>query len=538
MHRQLNKLPKYFSCFLLKKVFPILLGALFLFPSYATANDAFVTASIGEPSVLIPFLATDSASASLTKIIFNGLLKYDPDLKLKGDLAESYEVLDGGLRLVFHLRKDVKWHDGKPFTSADVEFTFKKLTDPEVPTPYGGDFERVEKLNVIDDHTVEVIYKEAFSPGLASWTMGIVPKHLLEKEDLMKTEFARNPVGTGPYRLKKWKTAQVVELTANPDYYEGKPGIDKFFYRIIPDQAVTFFELQTEALDEIGLTPLQYAKQTDTTFFKEKYQKYRYPGFVYNYLAYNMNNSLFADRRIRNAIGLAIKKQEIIDVVLMGVGSICTGPFLPTSWAYNHDVKSEYSPEKAKQLLADAGWRDTDGDGFLDKDGKRFSFTVLTNQGNDQRKQTCEVIQKNLSDIGIDMKIQIVEWSTFIKEFVDKKKFDALLLGWNTTPEPDIFDIFHSSKIGNGQFNFIEYKNPEVDRLLEEARRLFDESERKKIYHKVHEIIHDEEPYTFLFFTDALPILHKRFKGVSQTALGIHYDFIRWSVPDKETLYA
>ncbi len=538
MPRLLNKLFIAIKSFLLKKALPVVCGALFLLVSHASAKDAFVTASLGEPSNLIPFFATDSASAHLTKLIYNGLVKYDANLKLIGDLAESFTVSPDGLRIVFYLRKNVEWQDGRPFTSQDVLFTFQKLTDPNVPTPFGGDFERVASLKTPDLYTVEVTYKEPFSPGLASWTMGIVPKHLLEKEDLLKTAFIRRPVGTGPYKLKKWKPGDIVELVANERYHEGRPNIDRYFIRIIPDQAITFFELQTEAIDEAGLTPLQYTKQTDTSFFKKKYEKYRYPSFGYNFLAYNLRNEMFSDKRVRNAIGLAIKKEEIIDVVLMGVGRVSTGPFLPTSWAYNPAVQNAYDPAKAKTLLAEAGWADTNTDGILDKEGRKLAFTVLTNQGNDQRKLTCEIIQKNLRDIGIEMKIQIVEWSTFIKEFVDKKKFDAILLGWNLTPEPDIFDIFHSSRTGQGQYNFIEYRNAEVDSLLESARALFDEEERKKIYHKVHEIIHEEEPYTFLFFTDAMPILHRRFKGVSLTAQGIRYDFIRWTVPDQETLYA
>jgi len=501
-------------------------------------GDTFVTASIAEPTNLIPFLASDSASRDISQLIFNGLLKYDKDLHLIGDLASSWEVKESGLKIIFHLKADVRWQDGKSFTARDVRFTFEKLTDRDTPTPYGGDFEKVKSLNIIDEHTIEVDYKEPFSPGLASWTMGVVPEHILKTESLLTTRFSRNPVGTGPYVLKKWKSGETIELVANKDYFEGVPLIPRYVYRIIPDQATIFLELQTENLDESGLTPLQFTKQTRSRFFETHYQKYRTPGFGYTYLAFNLENPLFSNKRVREAIELAIHKKEIIDVTLLGLGRVSTGPFLPDSWAYNHDVKlSDFNPGLAEKILKEAGWVRSGRDGILEKGGRKFSFTILTNQGNDQRKMACEIIQKELKTIGIDMRIQIVEWSAFLKEFIDKKRFDAVLLAWQLSPDPDIYDIFHSSKTAPGQFNFISYRNPEVDRLLEEGRRLFDEKDRARVYHRVHEILNEDKPYIFLYTSDGLEVVHKRFKGIEPAPAGIGYNFIHWYVPEDEIRY-
>ena len=501
-------------------------------------GDAFVLSAIAEPSNLVPFLASDSASHEITALIFNGLVKYDENLKLVGDLADHWEVLDGGLRIVFHLRKNVRWQDGTPFTAEDVKFTYQKLADPETPTPYVGDFEKVKSVNVLDPLTVEVLYKESFSPGLASWVMGIVPKHLLEKENLRTTSFIRHPVGTGPYFLKKWITGQLLELDANPAYFEHKPYVARYVYRVIPDQTTGFLELSTGNVDMAMLTPLQYEKETDTPYFRNNYQKFRYPSFGYAYLGYNLNHPLFKDKRVRKAIGLAINKKEIIDATLLGLGRVSTGPFLPGTWAYDQTVpEAGFDPAAARALLKEAGFADTDGDGFLDRGGKKFSFTVLTNQGNDQRKMACEIIQKRLRDVGIEMKIQTVEWGTFLKEFIDKKNFDAVLLAWQMSRDPDVYDIFHSSKMQPGGFNFVSYKNPEVDRLLEEGRREFDESKRAAAYHRIHQILADEEPYTFLYVPEALPVVHKRFRGVAQAPIGIGYNFIDWWVPKGEQKY-
>jgi peptide/nickel transport system substrate-binding protein len=501
-------------------------------------GDAFITASIGEPVNLIPLFASDSASAEISRLIFNGLVKYDKDLKLVGDLASSWEVLEGGLRIVFRLKKDVRWQDGAPLTAQDVQFTFQKLTDPQIPSPYAGDFEKVSSFKILDSHTIEVLYKEPFSPGLASWSMGILPKHLLSGENLLVSDFSRKPVGTGPYLLRQWKAGESLRLTANELYFEGRPHIDRVIYRVIPDQSTIFLELLTENLDSLGLTPLQHQKQTGSRFFKERYRKFRYPSPSYTYLGYNLKNPLFADKKVRQAIGMAINKKEIIDVTLFGLGRVATGPFLPTSWAYNPQVReSVFDPARAKILLEEAGWRDSDGDGWLDKDGKKFSFTILTNHGHDQRKMACEMIGHYLKNIGIEVKIQVVEWATFLKEFVDKRKFEAVLLAWQLSPEPDIFDLFHSSRTHPGEFNFVSYANPQVDRLLEEGRRVFGEKERAAVYHQAHEILSAEEVYTFLYVPDALPIVHRRFQGVELSPAGLGHNFIRWFVRPQEQKY-
>lgn len=501
----------------------------------AHASDSFVTSSIAEPSNLLPLFASDSASAEISRLVFNGLVKYDKNLKLIGDLADRWEISADGLKIIFYLKQNVRWQDGKLFTAEDVLFTFGKMTDPSVPTPYGADFEKVSSVKATDAYTVEVIYKEPFSPGLASWGMGVLPKHLLEKENLLTTSFARHPVGTGPYRLTLWKAGERLELEANADYFEGRPGLSRYVYRVIPDTSTNFLELQTEGLDLSALTPLQFSRQTDGAFFKKYYHKFRYPSPSYTYIGYNLTNPLFSDRRVRKALGLAIQKKEIVSATLMGLGSVATGPFLPGSWAYDRSVTpTPFDPKQSKELLAQAGWRDSNGDGILDKEGRPFSFTLLTNQGNTERQMACEIIQKNLKDVGIQVKIQVVEWGTFLKEFIDKKRFDAVLLAWQLSRDPDIYDIFHSARIDGG-FNFISYKNAEVDRLLEEGRRVFSEAERAEIYHKLHRILSEEEPYTFLYVPEALVAVHGRFQGVEMAPAGLGHNFIRWSVdPGKE----
>jgi len=504
----------------------------------AQAGDTLVVGSIGDARTLIPILASDSSSQDICGLVFNGLVKYAPDLTLVGDLAQGWDVEEDGLVIVFHLRRNVRWHDGAPFTAQDVKFTYERLVDPHIPTPYGGDFERVQSLEVLDPYTVRVRYKEPFAPALASWGMWMMPKHLLESADWHTTPFARQPIGTGPYRFKRWKTGELIELVANPDYFEHRPHLDRYVYRIIPDQATMFLELSTQQVDLAGLTPLQYRRQTDTPFFQHRYRKFRYPAFGYTYLGYNLQDPRFANRRVRQAFNDAINKEEIIEAVLMGLGRVSTGPFPPESWAYHEAVKpAAYDPVNAKALLAGAGWIDRDGDGWLDRDGKPFAFVLLTNQGNDQRQKAAEIIQRRLKEIGIRVEIRVVEWSAFLSQFIDTRNFEAILLGWGLSRDPDLFDIFHSSKTKPGEFNFVGYQNEDVDRLLLEGRRTFDQARRRGIYRRIHELIYEDQPYTFLYVPDALPIVHARVRNVIATPIGIGYNLIDWYVPSVEQRY-
>ena len=266
-------------------------------PSY---GDAIVVSSISDARTLVPILASDSASADICGMLFNGLTKYDKDVHIIGDLAESWDILEDGLVIVFHLRKNVKWHDGVPFTARDVLFTYNKLIDPKVKTPYSGDFERVRSLEIVDDYTLRVLYKEPFAPALSSWGMWIMPEHILKNEDLNKSTFGRHPVGTGPYIFKSWKTGEKIELVSNRDYFEIRPCIDRYIYRIIPDDATIFLELQTQGVDLSTLSPLQYTRQTNNTFFREHYNKFRYPSFGYSYMAYNLSDPKFQDAKVRS----------------------------------------------------------------------------------------------------------------------------------------------------------------------------------------------------------------------------------------------
>jgi len=501
-------------------------------------GDAIVEGTIGEASTLIPILASDSSSHAVAGQIYNGLVKYDKNLTIVGDLAESFDISKDGLTITFHLRQGVKWHDGAPFTSRDVLYTYRVIIDPKTPTAYAEDFKQVKSITALDDHTVRVSYGSPFAPALASWGSAILPAHLLEGQDITKSPLSRHPVGTGPYRFKEWVEGQKIVLDANPAYFEGRPYIDRYIYRIIPDTSTMYMEMKAGAIDLMSLTPVQYARQTTSRQFTSRFNKFRYPSPGYLYMGYNLRHPLFGDKRVRQAITAAINKDELIQGVLFGMGQRAYGPIVPGRWAYNPHVKDiVYDPRHAAELLAQAGWREKNADGILVKDGKPFQFTILTNQGNQQRLMSAQIIQQRLKYVGIDVKIRIVEWATFLKEYIDKGKFEVVMLAWNTSQDPDMYDVWHSSKTKQGELNFIGYKNAEVDRLLVEGRGTFDIEKRKKAYFRIQEILAEEQPYTFLYVPDALPVVSARIRGVEVAPAGIGYNQIKWYVPKNEQVY-
>ncbi len=505
-------------------------------PAY---GDAIVIGTIGDISGLIPNITSDSASHEVGSLIYNGLVRYDKNLELEGELAESWEIKEGGQKIIFHLRKGVSWHDGEPFTSDDVLFTYKLMIDPSTPTAYAEDFLQVKSASAPDLYTFVVEYEEPFAPALSSWGLSILPKHKLEKEkDIVKSEQNAHPVGTGPYRFVEWKPGEKIVLDVNPGYYEGSPYIKKVIYRIIPDQATMFLELKAGGVDFMGLTPPQYTRQTETPEFKKNYNKYRYLSFGYTYLGYNLKNPLFRDRQVRQALSYAINRKDIIKGVLFGLGVESVGPYKPGTWMHNPGVKKyEYNPELAKKLLADSGWIDRDGDGILDREGKKLSFTIMTNHGNEARRKTAVIIQRFFKNVGVEVTIREIEWAAFINEFIDKRKFEAVILGWSIGQDPDQYEIWHSGKTGEKELNFISYENSEVDELLERGRRTFDREERKKFYWRFQEILAEEQPYNFLYVAEALPAIHARFRNIEPAPAGIRYNFIKWYVPENEFKY-
>ena len=513
------------------------------FPSYArqdsVSRDACVVAAIGDARMLIPIFADDTSSSSICSFIYNGLTKVDKDLNIIGDLAESWDVSEDGKVITFYLRKNVRWHDGENFTAEDVRFTFETILDPPSGCPYISSFQDIEDISVVDSYTVRFNYAKPYAPALLKLGMGIMPEHIFAGiPDIRRSPYARAPIGTGPYRFVEWKTGQHIILEANQDYFRYVPGIKRYVYRIIPDQSVEFLELIAGGVDLMQLNPYQFRYRSGTPEFDAKIKKYKYVAPSYTYIGFNLKDPLFEDKRVRRALCYAINKDEIIEAALLGLGEHCTGPFWKNSPYYNNEVDPyKYDKLKAGKLLKEAGWEDTDQDGVLEKDGIEFVINIVTNQGNQVREDTATIVQRQWSEVGVRVNIRVVAWAAFLDQFVNRKDFQAVILGWALSIDPDCYSIWHSDSMALGGLNTVSYSNKKVDALIESGRREFDPGRRKSIYHEIHRIIAADAPYAFLFSAYATPAVNKRFQGIELAPAGILYNFIDWYVPKDEVKY-
>jgi len=493
-------------------------------------SDTVTIAVSAEPKRLNPLFLTDMISYSISGLIFRGLTKFDKDMNIVPDLAESWRILPGGREIRFRLKKGILWHDGVELTADDVVFTFRSATSPWTATHHSGHFGPVKEVRATDTYSVSVLYSEPYGSALDSWTFGIIPKHIFLNRDVRDISFDRAPVGTGPYRLKQWVSGEKLWLESFDRFYGGRPGIKNVFIRVIPDASTQLLELKAGGVDVMELTPSQYALETQSGTLATHFLEHRARSFRLGFLGFNMLDERFQDVRVRRAISHAIDKKAIIDVVLMGLGSKSTGPYPPEAWYASALARDfEYNPTKAEELLQDAGWK-KGTDGIYRKGDHAMSFTILTNYENRDNIKTAQIIQSNLKAVGIRTDVRTLEWQTFRHEVVAKHQFEAIVLSRAYLWDPDIYDLWHSSMTKEGQWNIMSYRNPALDALLEKGRRTVDGAERGEVYAKVHELLAEDQPCVFLYNADLIFVTHWRIKGIVPSPAGMLHDLAEWRI--------
>ena len=491
--------------------------------SEATAGDTLVVLEQQKLAPIHPILTATTLSVNLADIIFDGLIKLDDGFEPKPHLAESWERSADGLTWTFHLRKGVRFHDGSKLTAEDVAFTFQKARDLPVGSAFNF-LKEVERIRVIGSHTLEIVLKRPMASFLPMLELGILPKH---------KPFNLSPVGTGPYKLKSWSEMGVL-LEANEDYFLGRPNIDRIRVVVDPNPK-TFWANVVRGESDLFFDPM--SAHDEILRFIPGFKTHSVENLYYYSLSFNMNDKLFKDPRVRQALNYAVNKEEIIAKVLKGQGQVVAGTIHPSSWAYNPKIRPyPYDSHKALTLLRKAGWEDHDGDHFLDKEGERFEFTVHLNSGDDLKQKALLLIQQYLSDIGIKMRITRFEAADI--DFLFKKQFQAHFPEILARNDPDFsYRFWHSSQIERG-FNVSSYRNEQVDRFLEEGRTEFDREKRKTNYFKYQEEIYKDPPGIFLFWTNRLVGVNGRFKGVKISSVGPFANIREWYVPKAEQRYA
>jgi ABC-type transport system substrate-binding protein len=447
-----------------------------------------------------------------TERILREFLKTSGDEKAAVAISDRRDFLaEPALR--FQLRDDVRWQDGAPFTSRDCAFTYDCIMSEEVASPRKADYDLIQKVEAPGPHEFIVTYRIPYSPALLSWTIPLLPAHILEDkpQEWWAKTFNRNPVGTGPFKFDSWKTNEYVRLVRNPVYWGGGPWLDAFIFRVIPDPAVLRLAFETRQLDiyELYLSPWALS-----TFRNDpRFTVLTVPKLSYSYIGWNLRKEMFQDVRVRRAFAHAVNVPEIVEHVLYGTGVQSTGIFIPEFWFADPDIEPiPYDPQRSRELLDEAGWKVGPG-GIRVKDGRRLAFKLITNQGNEIRKDIATLVQDDLRQVGADVSIEIYEWAVFIERFIKKLEFEANVLGWVTPPNYDEFQLWHSSQIGIDQMNHPGYQSPEADRLIVELRQEYDRTKIKALASKLQRLIYKDQPVLFVnSFQDPYPIWKDSFR--------------------------
>lgn len=470
-------------------------------------GGTFSMAIIADP-LLNPLISSGVQSVMVNKVIFDGLVRPEPGtLAPKPALATSWESTPDAKQWSFKLRQGVKWHDGKPFTADDVKFTYDaRLTQKGLAAA----FRELESVDKLDDFTVRFNLKAPLGNFLEqmSYLQFIVPKHVLEgKDQTTFTEFSKKaPIGTGSFKIQEFVTGNYVSLTANPDYWDGAPYLERCVFKVLPDVNTQVAQLKTREMTFATIEPVNVASVKGDPNLKLDPIDY----VNHYYIAFQVKRPIFADPKVRLGLSHAIDRQAILDKVVLGYGTVATGT-VPTAlkWAYNDKLKPiPFDKKKALDLLAQAGWTPGTG-GTLQKGGEPLKFTLSVDKGNPAREQTATIVQQYFKDIGCDVTLETMEWGAFAQKRWLGKDYDAIHMWWITPPDPDQFDFYGC----DGPSNHPNFCNKAMTDVLLEARGTIDREKRRQLYFKYQELEMEDPPVSALYYPQEIRVYDARLQN-------------------------
>jgi peptide/nickel transport system substrate-binding protein len=524
------------------------------------AGGTVIVALYQEPQALNPFLVNQGAATRVMKTIQEGLLGIAPDGNYYPLLAEEVPTLENGgisadgLQITYHLRSGIKWSDGEPLRAQDVVFTWEAIMNPDNQIITRSGYDKIESVTAPDDTTVVVRFTTFYGPFLTLFGY-VLPEHVLAAQpDMNNAGFNTHPVGTGPFMVQEWSPGDFISLVPNPYYREeGKPYLDQLIFKVVPSRETGVAMLQTGEVDVMWDLVEDQIPQIEGN---DQLNLWTSPSINIERLILNLSqpgepgdpdapHPALGDLRVRQAINAAIDKQQIVDALLHGQARLIDSP-IPIGWAASDDVPaSTYDPQAAQDLLEEAGWVDTDGDGIRDKDGQPLSLTVMSTSGNALRERIEQVLQAQLKAVGIDLQINNVASGVLFGTWADKApraqgNFDILLYstGPNIDPDPHLYSYFHSSQIpteenGGQGANYSRYSNPEVDAALEAARVSPDLEARRAEYQKMAGLISEDLPHIMLYARMNINVFASRVAGYSVNAWeNLTWDTQNWTITE------
>jgi peptide/nickel transport system substrate-binding protein len=537
--------------------------------SATVSGGTLVIGIRSEPETLNPLGALSQSSRNIIGQIFSRLADINADLiTFTPRLAKSWEFSNNQRRITFHLRTDVRWHDGEPFTAQDVLFTYKLHVHPEVAWDGISYKQSISNVTAPNDSTVIFSFNSKSRTMLMDAVEGyIVPKHILENvapKDIFTASFNQSPVGTGPFQFLKWIDFQNITLIKNTAYfYTGKPYLDRLIFQIVPDNFNLLNQLKSGDIDLIeGIYPKDFLNITrDWENGKSAIRPISYLGRRYDFIGWNMvdpesyaiavkngrntkainqfikPNRYFGDQRVRAALTMALDRDAILNTVTFGAAVPLHGPVAPILPAYNEpaNIIWPYDPDKAEQFLTDAGWVDRDGDGIREKNNIPFEFEITTLGGNIQWEQVATIVQDQLLSVGVRATLRFVEPALLFGKMLPEKDFDAVIIGWNVGLTADFTPLFHSRTFFT-PFHFNGYFSAEYDSLDDAVSRTTTEEEAAPFYDEIARLLSYELPYTWLYYRQECSAVHRRFKNIRADKRGMFINLEEWWIPENERI--
>lgn len=476
-------------------------------PTQAAAPGGGTTLRIGldvDAGTGDPRLQRDTSAFRLRELVFDGLVSLKPDFTPAPALAESWENPDD-TTWVFHLRKGVKFHDGSELKAEDVKFTFDTMLDEKLAAPNRAFYTPIKNVQVMDDYTVKFTLDQPYGPFLSYLILPIVPEAIVEKD---AAAFALNPVGTGPFKFVSWKRGDTISLTANSDYWNGAPKLAGIDLKIVPDNSARVVALEAGDLDFVQ-SPL--SPQDVTRLQSEgKFTVNRVPAAGYTYININCADPILSDVKVRQALSHLVNREDILNSIYKGVGQVAKGPIPPGMWAYTADLPSyDYDPEKAAQLLEEAGWK-LGADGKRTKDGKPLQLTIRTHSEDPDRRQLIEVLQAEFTNAGITADTNAVDFPTYFAD-VQAGKYQLGVIGWLNLANPDQATFRQFTVNGSG--NYGHCNNEEASNLIKQARATLDQAKAKELYTQAAKLVVENAFYIFVQYQEYISMYRKDLQG-------------------------